>query len=735
MMKTPAIDARLINSIPVLLSSGTVAAAVYFYGWNHYFSPVTLGVIAGGLVDLDNALTGRLKNLLFTVLAFTVSSLAVQTTFDHPLSLTVTFTALAFVFTMFGAAGERFRTIAFGTLAVAVYTCLSPRHADEPLYLNPLLILCGTLLYSGSSVLVHILFPHRPVQENMAAAYAALSGYLEAKAEFFDPDEIGRIEQQQIDFAMANSKVVEVFNRCRNSLFYRMKGQHRHPRTARMLRYYFVAQDIHERISSSNIHYADFVQQMRHTDLIYRLYRLLRLQAAACRDFAAFLRNETAAYAVPPKLERATRGADAALEYYAGHLPENAVAPYRVQRLLDTVTHISRQMAYLGNPDTEDLQQSSDRTRIHTDEIRSLKEAWQTLKTRNSVQDSVFRHAVRMALIACVCCVLIHVLQIEEINGSDLSLGFWILLTAIFVCQPNYSATKKRLIQRILGTVCGVLVGGLLSTLNLTLTWQLLIAVLGVTLFFLFRTSKHSFSTFFITIQALMGLSIMGLDVSDFFLHRILDTLVGAGVAGAAVYFLWPDWKYRSLEKSAAAAITSNGGYLKAVLDELHSGAADHVDYRIARRRSHAKAAALSSMLSDMSAEADKHGSRLQDGFLLLKINYSLISYISALGAYRDKISSEGEEEIRFLHDFYPAALLISRILGNMNTDDETAFQAAFKELQERLEALRVSGSRDAATQNQVLWQQLVMIAELLQPCYRALHNEEVQPELQTSAA
>ena len=40
----------------------------------------------------------------------------------------------------------------------------------------------------------------------------------------------------------------------------------------------------------------------------------------------------------------------------------------------------------------------------------------------------------------------------------DLKLGYWILLTALFVCQPNYSSTKSRVNQRIIGTILGVLV-------------------------------------------------------------------------------------------------------------------------------------------------------------------------------------------------------------------------------------------------------------------------------------
>ena len=55
---------------------------------------------------------------------------------------------------------------------------------------------------------------------------------------FFDPDEIDEIEKKHLNFAMKNTNVVDAFNQARTALFYRIRGQHRHARTQRMIRYY-----------------------------------------------------------------------------------------------------------------------------------------------------------------------------------------------------------------------------------------------------------------------------------------------------------------------------------------------------------------------------------------------------------------------------------------------------------------------------------------------------------------
>lgn len=730
-MRTPPINSKIIAALPVMMSTSLVAFAVYSQPqWLHYLSPLILGVIAGGLADLDNGLTGRLKNIIFTVIAFTISSLSVQITFGQPILLTSTFTALAFIFTILGAAGNRYRTIAFATLVVAVYTCLSQK-PDITNYLGTFLLLCGTLLYSGFSLLTHILFPNRPVQEGMANAYEALSRYLSTKADFFDPDEAENLEQQQINLAMNNTQVITAFNTCRNALFYRMRGQHRHPRTTRMLRYYFVAQDIHERISSSHVHYQAFAEQMRHTDLIFRIQRLLRLQAQACKDFAASLRHNGSAYQYASKLERATQGADKSLQYYANNQKDSTIAPYRVQRLLDNIMHVSLQFSHLGNTKIDDFDPKQN-VGLSSPDVRGFKGAWKALKAQSTLQSSVFRHAVRMAIIVLISCLIVQF--VPKLNAyfvqnshESVNLGFWVLLTAVFVCQPNYSATKSRLVQRILGTVAGVLVGSALPLLSIINEVKLVIIVAMTTLFFLFRSNKQSYATFFITIQAIMGLSITGYDVTQFFVPRVVDTVVGALVSGAAVYVLWPDWRYLSLEKTGAQAIHSDGGYLRAVLNELQQYVpSNDMAYRTARRLSHDRAAALSSTLSDMSSEPKKYGDKLQDGFLLLKINYSLISYISAFGAYRDQIHCNDEQEIEFFAKFFPTAEKVASALEHLSIWNREQFQAAMIELQNEIETLRpnyTQSNNETESQSYVLWQQLVMIGELLQPCYQALNR------------
>ena len=424
------------------------------------------------------------------------------------------------------------------------------------------------------------------------------------------------------------------------------------------------------------------------------------------RDIADSLKNGRV-YEDDPRLARARKGLRQSVAHYA-ELHRDAAELPQLQRLAANLQSINYQLSHLESGLTEE--QSGDLRIAHHDSAK-LKDAFKSIRRQLTPEAPTFRHAVRMAVLVLFCGLVVETLQ--------LNFGYWILLTAVFVCQPNHSATQSRLKQRIAGTLAGVLVGSLLPYFTQSLEAKLMVMTAGVALFFLFRANKYSYSTFFITIQALIGFSIAGFDIAQALPMRMADTVVGCLLAWAAVSYIWPDWHYLQLGKTGAAAIAADAGYLRGILDSLKSGGGEDVAYRSARRLSHERAAALSSTLSDMSAEPSKYGSRLSDGFQLLKINYSLIGYISALGAYRSTIRRDDEHQ-PFLQQYFPAAYHLCDLLEAVPELGKTDFKARLADVQAELEQLHPHDGRE---QNSLLWQQLSATAALLEPAHSALHG------------
>ncbi|MBN6710342.1 TIGR01666 family membrane protein [Haemophilus haemoglobinophilus] len=712
----PWLNTKIILAIPIFLAVNIAALSIWQLNISKQAMPLILGIIAGGLVDLDNRLTGRLKNVFYTLIAFSISSLSVQLTLGYGIEYLLLMTLLTFIFTMVGAIGASYSTIAFGTLVVALYTTLTYT-PDIPWYVNPILILFGTLLYSLCTVCIHLIFPNRPVQENMAKAFISLAEYLDTKSLFFDPDDIDQLENKRVVLAMKNGNLINAFNACRTALFHRIRGQHRHARTTKMIKYYFVAQDIHERINSSHFNYQQLAEQLKNTDLIFRIQRLLELQAQACREIADSLQYNKR-YSYNPRLEQAILGINQSFEIHYQHCHLNQLQQLAIKTLIENLQSVDWQLRYIDQ-NTENANGQSEGTQIYTEQITGLKNMWHTIRSHLTFESQLFRHAVRLSIVVFISCSLVEIFNLQ--------LGYWILLTAVFVCQPNYSATKLRLKQRIIGTILGVIVGSLLPYIHPTLELQLGLVVATSTLFFFFRSNNYSYSTFFITLQVLISFNIMGFDLNNALLSRLADTLIGSLIAWIAVSYLWPDWKYLQLDKVIKQAIKADAKYFLYIISQLLFGKGDPLKYRIARRKAHEYATALSTTLSNMNSEPKKYQAYLQEGFELVKINYSLLSYISALGAYRKNMQKIQQSAV-FLGEFYPIAKKLIYILEHIETLERDVFEKLLLNIEFSLKQFNDEQS-EQLKQNEVAipLQQLNLIHQILPALYTSFQQNQIR--------
>ncbi|HDZ3560697.1 TPA: TIGR01666 family membrane protein [Mannheimia haemolytica] len=701
---------NVIKTLPMFISLNIAAVSIWQLGISDFAMPLMLGIIAGGLVDLDNSLIGRAKNLIISLVAFSLSSIGASVSLHLGWLFVPVAVVCTFLLVMLGAIGQRYSTIAFGTLIVAVYNSLA--YTPEVLwYHNVVMILLGTLLYGLVGILVYLIFPNRTVQENLASAYLALSHYLLAKSAYFDPDD-DDLAAKQLALAKANSEVMAAFDKTRVALFYRLSRQHKQQRTQRMLRYYFTAQDILERASSSHYQYHELFQQLSNSDLMFRFQRVLELQAAACQKIAMSLRHREV-YEHGVRGEKALQGLLNSLNY---HQERGLKSAYRWRAIAENLGNIERQLAQIeqGSSSGEHIEPlSKNFTKSHrliAENITGLSNISQAIKAHLTFESQLFRHAVRLSIVVLLCSAIVPIL------GFD-SKGYWILLTAIFVCQPNYTATKTRLIQRVIGTIFGVLVGGSFELFNvaLSLEAQLGLIVLTGSLYTFFRLVHYGFSTFYITVLVMISLDIAGVSLESGILMRMLDTLLGTAIAWLAVAFLWPDWKYLNLQRNLHNGLKASGQYLRHIIAQLQFGYNEQLPYRIARRDVHNHLSALSNAITNMYSEPQKYANDLTFAPKLLGIAYTLLGYISTLGAYRTA-SREINQQVDFSAMFFSHAREVANIIGQIASESRS-----FAKLSEKLTAidqdLTQFEQENQQKQNDlalVLIQQLRLIVQLL---------------------
>ena len=600
-------------------------ASAIAYGW--YGNDVGaipglfLGIIASAIAETDDNWWGRCKAVALSLACFALAGAAVVLLFPHPLPFIAGLALAAFGLTLLGALGERYGSIGQATVTLSLYAMIALDQLPDAAPANAAWREIGHLLAGASgygllSITWTGLFANRPVREAVARLFGELGHYLRLKAAMFEPLHDADHAAMQLALAEQNGRVVAALNVAKNAILARF-GRSGRPGvvSGHYLRLYYMAQDFHERASSSHYPYAALAEAFFHSDVLYRANRVLTLQGKACQALAESVRLRQA-YHHAPRLPAALDDLDGALAWL---LRRNLGA-------------IDRQLAAANlNDNTLD----GIDTRLRDSSPRTLVEMGRRLRQQLSPTSVLFRHGVRIAIALVAGYGLMHLLDVAN--------GYWILLTTVFVCRPHFGATRLRLVQRIIGTVAGLLATWALLQLFPAMPGQLLIAFAGALLFFICRNDRYIAATAGITLMALTCFNLLG-DGFVLISARLLDTVVGCVIAAAASLWILPDWQGRRLHAVMGNVAASAARYLEQVLGQYRDGKRDDLPWRIARRDMHNADAALSVALGNMLREPARVRPNLDAGFRFLALSNTLLGHLSALGAHREQLPALADD-------------------------------------------------------------------------------------------
>lgn len=127
--------------------------------------------MAGALADLDDRTAGRLRNLVITLVCFLLRQRPLSCS-SPPWLFALGLTLSTSGFILLGGLGQRYATIAFGALLIAIYTMLGVSLYDQ-WYQQPLLLLLGAIWYNLLTLTGHLIFPVRPLGITLPVALSS----------------------------------------------------------------------------------------------------------------------------------------------------------------------------------------------------------------------------------------------------------------------------------------------------------------------------------------------------------------------------------------------------------------------------------------------------------------------------------------------------------------------------------------------------------------------------------
>jgi uncharacterized membrane protein (TIGR01666 family) len=581
---------------------------------------LALGALAGALSETDDHPKGRIKALLLTLISFFISSISVELLRPYSILFGIGLVGSTITFIILGGLGERYRGITFGALLVAIYTMLGAEISPN-WYLQPLLLPAGALCYGVVSLLLLIFRPERLLEEQLGQAFESLSVYMKEKAKLFPSDESVQ-EKLRNHLATLNIQLVNSIEACKNVLNSYNDAVSDQNQLRKYMHQFLLLQSLHERAASSHQPYDLLSKNEHNLELLEGLGQLMLQLSQAAHEMSKSLLMKT-----EYKHPSAIKWTVSALHNQSKKLKKQGI-DNELSLLLQNLTqsHISMQNLNF-NVDSGYL------AKIDHNEKSTLKK----LKAQFSFSHPRMRYAIRLSTCFIIGYFLSQYFQLEK--------GDWILLTSLFVCQPSYSETRKRLFQRILGTLSGVIAGVLIVQILPTIAGQCLLMLLSAYAFFVWLRKNYAISVVFVTTLVIAAFNLIagkGIVVMG---PRILDTLIGAFLAIVVVRFIWPDWQYKKLPQILLKATQENFNYFHAILKAYQSEKEEDITYRINRHKAHQADTALTQAWQGMKLEPKKHQKFQKHAFALTYLNHALLSYLSALGAHRNLKNYINERE------------------------------------------------------------------------------------------
>lgn len=618
-----------------LLSLSAAVAVSVIGDRPDWLGGLLLGVIAAALADVEDSPRGRIRATVVTLLSFALVSFAVRLSFPYPWLFAPGLAGTAFLLTMLGAVNERYERVVIASLILSIYTVLRVTQAEQmgPFWWHPMQLLLGALTYAVVSVVWVLGFALNPARQALALIYVGLGRCLSHKAELLRP--INGRERTPIDRALMeeNQRVVDAMNQARRLLLtWKSRGQG-DARRARLVQLYFLAQDLHERITSTHRGYDELSGALARSDFLFRAAHLADLQARACLAVAeAMSRQASLAFGSEGALAlKDLRIAALHVQKYLGSSQQELGDT--VEGLVENLAAVNAELEAALSTDSLDVTVDTD---LRDDSPRSFREAWQRMTLQFTPRSARFRHGVRLALT-----LLVGYLVIQTVPFTR---GYWMIMTAVFVLQRTYSATWKRLGQRVAGTVLGLGAVWVVLQLELSRGTELALMILAGTSFLAYRAVRYARATAAITVFVFLSLNQIG-QGGELMLPRLIDTLAGGILAALAIAFVLPDWQGKRLHFVMSRTLAATAVYLKAVASQYTTGKQDHLAYRIARREAHNADGELAQTLAAMLGEPEQHQLSPEASFRFLSTSHRLLAFVSALGAHRQHLQSPDERD------------------------------------------------------------------------------------------
>jgi uncharacterized membrane protein (TIGR01666 family) len=576
---------------------------------------LSLGAMCVSLTDSPGPVIHKKNGMLFcTAFAFVV---ALITAFArlNVYSMGLEIVLVTFFFSMFTVYGNRASSVGNAAILVMILTMDSPVAPNQALP-HSTLILIGGLIYLAISLLFYTIRPYRNSERALGECIREIATYLSVKADFYDTskpldENYKKLIAQQIVVNEKQDAVRELFFKTRQIV-------KESTNTGRRLVFTFVETvDLFEDITAAFYDYDLLRKQFGHTEALHLINQSLQ-KIVIELEHIGFAIQTGSTFKKGFDYDAEIRQLKSRIDLIAEKEPANKLVLHKIivniRNLLSDLINVEQYF----EGEVKQRKASLDHSHFISHQSLDPKIFWNNL----SLQSSSFRHAVRVSL-GCI---------VGFITAKSLAYGhhsYWILMTIAFMLKPAFSLTKQRNIQRVVGTLAGGALGVLILVLIPSKTVHFVFMVLFMIGTYSFMRINYLAMVICTTPYVLILFSLLGAGYKDVIQERVLDTLIGCGIAFLASYILFPRWESEQLKTYMMGILKANAAYMQKILEALSGHKVSMLEYKLARKDVYLNSANLSAAFQRMLSEPKSKQSSETHVHQFVVLNHILFSNIA----------------------------------------------------------------------------------------------------------
>lgn len=569
--------------VPVMVSA--------YLGYFNIGTLISLGALLVGLSDTPGAPSHRRLGMLSTALLCMLTYIIIIHVNSSVTLTTIVVALLSFLFAMFAVFNARAATVGSMCTLMMLFN-VHHELVDAERWMYLLYIAIGGSWYMLISMSILQIRPYRIAQQELSESIRQVADYIRLKANFYDP----KIDIDT-NYLKLIEKQIEVHKHqelVRDILFQSKRSIKDTTKIGRFLTLIFSdIVDLFEQSMTTQYDYnAIKTAYGEHGVLIQFKHVLIKLTHELDNMAYAINANRMPKpiYKFEQDIERLRETVDR-LDIKAGNtIPlKKIIINIRgiVKFIEDIYSYSSSSISEIPRQEIDSASQFITRDQID----------WKKFRSNLSLDSSVFRHALRMAIVLSGTYLTLSLVNFNP-NGI-----YWTLLTIMVILKPGFGLTQERNVQRLIGTVIGGIIGAtIVFTIHDPSVRFVLLIFFFLTAYSLFRVN-YIIAVMFMTPYVLIMLSFNGMNSLEMAKERVFDTFLGGVIAFLSSYIIFPNWESTQFKDNMRGLLIANYNYIAQAVQILAGHNLPRTLYKLARKEVYIASANMGSTFQRMLTE------------------------------------------------------------------------------------------------------------------------------------